>query len=241
MTVETWFWHWLERHWDRHPRGDWPRADDSPAFYAGWLKLFIVHGVTEAAADEASEGLMADPPRFHGDHPRATLDAARAVLKREASHGRGPAVDSREAALAASRECEDCHGQGLTVRYRQRSADPTGRVRAGLVCYCRCPMGRWVEKQHREKVPETRKRIYDLADNLWLEAEEYQRAPERPAVEAVDGPLAKPLRQLPYVLPSPTIVRGEHGGLMCLVFLDPPVVVPERGRGDEGCEDVPEF
>jgi hypothetical protein len=241
MRVESWFMDWLGRHVIRHPRGDWPRADEGRLFYAGWLKLFIVHGVTEAAADEASEGLMADPPRFHGDHPRATLDAARAVLKREASHGRGPAVDSREAALAASRECEDCHGQGLTVRYRQRSADPTGRVRAGLACYCRCPMGRWVEKQHREKVPETRKRIYDLADNLWLEGEEYRRAPERPAVEAAVGPLAKPLRQLPYVLPSPTIVRGEHGGLMCLVFLEPPTAVPERGRGDEGCEDVPDF
>jgi hypothetical protein len=158
-----------------------------------------------------------------------------------AASGKGPPPDGREAALAASRECEDCHGQGLTVRYRQLSADPTGFVRPEVVCYCRCAMGRWVERTHREKSPELRKRIINLDDNLWLEGEEYRRAPERPAVEAADGPLAKPRRPLPYVLPSPTIVRGEHGGLMCLVFLEPPAVVPERGRGDAGCEDVPDF
>jgi hypothetical protein len=241
MRVDLWFFDWLGRHCERHPRSDWPSTEDGRLFYGGWLGVFVRHGITEDVADEVSVRLMDDPPKFVAEHIPALVKAAREVFRERAAQGKGPATDSREAALAASRECEDCSGQGLTVRYRQRSADPTGFVRPEVVCYCRCAMGRWIERSHREKSPELRKRIINLDDNLWLEDEVYRRAPERLAVEAADGPLAPPLRQLPYVLPSPTIVRGEHGGLMCLVFLADPAPVAPAGRGDAGCEDVPDF
>jgi hypothetical protein len=163
--VEEWFGEWLERHARRHPRDDWPPPGDD--LYRGWIGNFVLHGVVEDVAEEASVRLMAAPPRWLGEHVQATLDAARAIFRERAERQAGHDPSSRESALLASRDCPDCGGGGLAVRWRHRSAGPG--VLPAIVLYCTCPHGRWLERTHREHAPDVRRRLHDLADHPWLQ------------------------------------------------------------------------
>lgn len=194
MRTEEWFGFWIDRHMERHPREDWPNPAEARNFWQGWLGNFVLHGVTEDVADEASARLMADPPRFLGEHPKAVLDACRAIFRERSEAGRGGDPNSREAAELASRDCRDCVGQGLTVRYRKLSAgtvDGQGRPHSpAITLYCTCGMGRFLEKVHRDKHPDIRKRIYDLADHPFLWGDEYREPPrddDPPAPVAVQS------------------------------------------------------
>lgn len=178
MRVADWFLGFVDRHFDRHPRPDWPRnrprADGgNPEFYSGWLGNFIRHGITEDAADEASMRLMADPPDYAERHIPALIKLCRTIYHERAESGEGHATDSREAALLASRDCADCVGGGLTVRWRRRSPgdlDARGNTpAASIVLYCVCPLGRWIERAHRKDAPDVRKRLLDLADHGFLQ------------------------------------------------------------------------
>lgn len=179
--VENWFGDWFDRHAQRHPRADWPRVDQKPEFYRGWIGNFVLHGVAEDVADEASVRLMADPPAHLGDHPKATLDLAKAIYRERTAAGKASTPGSREEADRASRECEDCGGHGLTVRWRKYSAgtiDEHGKVRQPQInLYCRCSLGRWLMANHRETAPEILRRIHDLQAHPWLWGPEYREPP----------------------------------------------------------------
>lgn len=179
MRVDQWFVGWLDRHMDRHPRSDWPRRDEKPDFFRAWLGNFILHGITEEIADEASVRLVADPPKFLADHVPALIETARAIWRERAERGEGHAPDSREAAQRTSKDCDDCGGQGLTIRWRKLSLGTVGadgKPRSpSITLYCRCPMGRWLERSHREHAPDIRRRIYDLEEHPWLWGWEYRQ------------------------------------------------------------------
>lgn len=167
MKVSEWFSGFVDRHVKRHPRADWPSPADAPEFFAGWQGNFVLHGVTEDVADEASTQLMADPPRFLGEHVPALLNEARKLFRERAESGQGQATDSREAAILASRDCPDCGGHGLTTRFRHKSAsDGKG---PSIKLYCLCPSGRWLENNHARHAPDVRRRMYDLAEHPWLQ------------------------------------------------------------------------
>lgn len=181
MQVVDWFWEWAGRHKKRFPRGDWPPFED--VFWAELLRLFVARGVAEEVAEEASQILFESPPKFPDAHPGALLARAREIWK--ARPPEFAAANDRDAAHHASRECDDCRGEGVTLRYRRRSRGTPGRdgrpVQPTVTCYCTCPMGRWVEKAHRERSPDVRKRHHDLADFPWLRGHEYRRPGDGPA------------------------------------------------------------
>lgn len=190
MPVRDWFPAWCDRHMERHPRDDWPRPDEKPGFWSGWAANFTLHGVTEDVAEAASIRMQADPPEFPEAHLSRLVYHARAVWRERAESGRSPGGDdSIDAARHASATCPDCGGQGLTLRYRRRSlgtADSTGRtVAPSITLYCLCPLGRHIERNHRETCPEIRRRLYDLADYPWLHGDEYRSPPTRAELDSL--------------------------------------------------------
>jgi hypothetical protein len=185
MKIAEWFPRWFERHAARHPREDWPRLDDPQGreFWRAFMGNFATRGMVEDIADEASVRLMADPPKFLGEHLPALLVEAKAIWRERADHGRGGHdPSSREAAAFASRDCDDCCGGGLTIRWRKLSADERdekGNVRSPvIVLYCKCAIGRWFEQAHRKDCPDVRRGIYDLTDYGWLWGDEYRHPPD---------------------------------------------------------------
>lgn len=180
MSVKQWFARWSDRHMERHPRADWPRLDEKPEFWAGWMGNLILHGVTEDVADQASIRMQADPPEFPEAHLNRLIHHVRAVWRERAESGQPPGVEHTiDSARKASADCQDCRGSGLATRWRRRSlgtVDSTGRVvLPSITLYCLCPMGRKLERVHRDDAPEIRRRMYDLADHPWLHGDEYRR------------------------------------------------------------------
>lgn len=168
--VDDWFFLFMQKHMARHPREDWPDHTTTAGeqFWVGWRSLFVKHGITEAIADEASTILMADPPKFVADHPPAMVKLCQRLF-REAQAAGGGDLTAREGALVASRDCWDCQGQGLTIRYRHKSGEPGRRT---ITLYCLCPYGRFLERSHAASSPDVRRRIYDLADYSWLQGQD---------------------------------------------------------------------
>jgi hypothetical protein len=94
-------------------------------------------------------------------------------------------ADDRDALARLCRECE-CSGTGYAYRYR---TDPGPSLAArSVVLYCSCPMGRWLERTHREGSPFVRRRIPDLCDYRWLDQDRYRAPP--PAAAAQQKPTA---------------------------------------------------
>lgn len=178
--MNDWFLAWLDRHMDRHPRDDWPRVTDEGGrnFYAGWRGNMIMKGVREEEAEAASIALMGKPPERYGDHPAAIIRIVEDLWKDMRSRGEANPVDARDAAALASKDCGDCHGDGLTVRWRVKSAKTCKTPeKPYIICYCLCPYGRWMEHAHARTAPDVRKRIYDLKDHPWLMDEKYRSDP----------------------------------------------------------------
>jgi adenylate kinase family enzyme len=144
--LNEWLGEFIAEHQARFPRPDWPGAEDR-TFWATWHSHFLRAGLLHReVASEASERLALDPPAFLDNHLPKLVEIAQQVYREH--HQRGQILDTntREAAERASRGC-DCGGSGL-VSIR----DEHGQ---GFGAYCpdRCPMQRWVEQQHRERVP----------------------------------------------------------------------------------------
>jgi hypothetical protein len=168
MATSDWAPAFFGRHTERIPRADWP---DSGEFWETFQRALVRNGVTEGVADEASRLMAEHPTPFLDRHIEAFLDQVRAVWKlSEIATDTDPAT--REGAERLSRGCPDCGGMGLTTRYRHAGVGqprPDGRpLDPTITLYCTCSMGRWIERTHREKDPEVRRRIADLAEHRSL-------------------------------------------------------------------------
>src|SRR5262245_43604454 len=169
MMVHDWFDGWVETLIQTFPRKDWP-APGQP-FWEAMSAAFVRAGVTHEVATKAAQQLLESGAFHHRDQfIPAVLAQAKAIF-----HARAPAEtpDSRDAALAAAKDCTDCGGEsGQTYRYW--SVSQGKHITHGILFYCRCAMGRWVERQHRDKAPDMRRKSYDLADYPELWGEEYR-------------------------------------------------------------------
>jgi hypothetical protein len=187
--IETWFWDFLERHLERIPRGDWPPIGSE--FWETHLRAFEKHGVSDAVAEDASKILAESPPPYIDRHLETFLRAVRSVWA--ASEVASTAPAEREAAERFSRTCDDCGGKtGIAVRYRRKSlgqVDSKGRpVIPAVQFYCRCSMGRWLQKHHQQHAPEIHALFLDLQKYPDLWGYEYRRpADAEPAVEPPCG------------------------------------------------------
>ncbi len=172
QTVDSWVWEFVDRHQARHPRTDWP-VDE--VFWNGFRSALVHHGVTETVAEAASVAMMESPSPFPDQFTSAFVAAVKGVWASSQVIEKGLA--DRDAAVASmralfgGRDCDDCHGQGFAVRYRLASLggrDARGRpLGDAVIFYCLCPLGRWVERCHREGKDDAksiRRRLPDLAD-----------------------------------------------------------------------------
>ncbi len=170
--VESWFWSFVTRHMERVPRADWPSVDGE--YWPTFRSELITSGVTEDVAHAASRKLVPRPFGHMDGHIKAFLEQVKAVWTESEV-----APDDRDAAEKSSRDCSDCHGNGLTFRRRRLSAGHPHGDR--VVFYCRCAFGRWLERAHREgheSAREARRRIHDLADHPFLWGDEYRYTPD---------------------------------------------------------------
>lgn len=174
--IDQWFWEFRKRHVQRFPRDDWPGIEDP--FWDSWRAAFVRHGVDEATAEAASESLVDGPPLFPDASRSGCLEAARALLRQQQASAPS-AASSRDEAERLARECDDCGGKtGLATRYRHASLRPG--IPATVQFYCRCALGRWVERNHREGPEEARavrRRIPDLLDHPGLWGPEFREPP----------------------------------------------------------------
>lgn len=176
--VEEWFPTFAVRLIERIPRPDWPVSGSE--YWDTLKESFVRHGVQEAEADQATSLLAEEPPKYVSQFIHEILAKVRALW---ASNQVTPeAPNEREAAARLSADCDDCGGGvGLTVRFRKASrggVDSQGRpLPDRVVFYCRCALGRWVERNHRTRSPEIRQRIHDLQDHPGLWGHEYRHAP----------------------------------------------------------------
>jgi len=151
--VDLWFDAWVASIVSRIPIL-WP--PDDAEFWAVLRKALTISGADQQVADEASHRLAQAPPKFAADVIDPLKKHIRDVFRERDNAGTGDPSRSRESAETASRDCLDCRGNGLTVRYRH--------VGVGSVpCYCLCPLGRWIEGVHRSKHQDVHTRIVDLA------------------------------------------------------------------------------
>lgn len=106
-----------------------------------------------------------DAPMFLGDFLPALKTHIGNIFRERHKAGTANPGDSREAAAEASRDCEDCAGNGITSRYRH-APDANPKT---VSCFCLCALGRWMEKTTREKSPDVYRRIIDLARYPFLQ------------------------------------------------------------------------
>lgn len=191
MRVDAWFYPFVKRHMERMPRNDY--APPGSEFWETIKHAFIKKGVTETVADEASRNLVMTGTVFPDNLCRALLEQVELVW---ACSEVAPDVgDDRKAAEDASRSCEDCQGNGFAIRWRQH---PEEGKPHHMYFYCWCALGRWIERNHREKQPQTRKRFHDLLDYPQLRGEQY-RQPPLPAAKPATIP-ARPAEALAAVM-----------------------------------------
>jgi hypothetical protein len=164
--VEDWLPDWVEEHRARHPGSFLPpfASEEGTELYEAWRAVFVKNGLQDyAVATEASKHLVGEKIAQPRDHLPTLITLAVGIYKQRQAQGLptegGGGADARKAAEDASRGCAPCGGTGLGTVYRPDPC-PAQYRHASAVCYCDdCPYGRWIEKNHREKAPDVRKRM----------------------------------------------------------------------------------
>jgi hypothetical protein len=161
----------MSRYRERIPRDDWPPPKS--LFWDSWRAAFARHGITETVAEEASMRLAESPPELLTQHLEALMHMARQVYASKQFLDPPAAASDREIAERMSKECPECGGGGWAYREDLVLADGR-RLRRGTL-YCLCPYGRFLERNHREKSPDVRRRLLDLRDFPELQTAEWKR------------------------------------------------------------------
>lgn len=176
--VRDWLPGWWRYHRTTMYHEDWPDLTENETEH--WAELLAGLGIHDQAASEPSKRLLFQASRWCLEHaPHSTVRSQMAKVREAVTALRAaataaeprPALD-RDAAAEASRDCPDCGGTGLAVRYVARAKtarggpiesqpvpvyDHTGQVvrriaparTVCLVLTCVCPLGHWIERQHR--------------------------------------------------------------------------------------------
>ena len=180
---------WAVAHHARHPFARLPKPEGPQlVFWRTLKKALEVRGVRDLKLlTAASERLFREPPKRAGDHNETLVNFYLEAARAAGLPGAGAADDTREAAEAASRDCERCGGTGLATVYRRAPEGPLCNhcrqpVDADLVCrrcrpsarpvpasvsaHCGCRMGRWVRRRQLLTCREAHDRTPDLVDVL---------------------------------------------------------------------------
>jgi hypothetical protein len=173
VSVHAWFKNWLRDHRARHPGAKLPDTESEMGqiFFRGWTNAILTSGIHDRETwDAASEALMAEDVRPAQHFARLVALAKDRTTPRPAAPGAPePLPSTREAAEAASRECEHCGGGGwMTVVYSRSEAtrsatNPTSKIPPSVSAFCGCAHGRFLK---RSQAADLVRRIPDLADVL---------------------------------------------------------------------------
>lgn len=145
--IADWFIDFADYLTQAIPRHDWP--DSGTAFWDVMERAFRDSGlVQEAVAREAVFIVAARPPAFVADFPAALCAAGTTARDRVRLAG-GDLPTDRAVAEAASRDCPECGGTGLTARHVW-VARAQRHVSAGCCCH-RCQAGRWLANYWRDR------------------------------------------------------------------------------------------
>lgn len=173
--LESWFPTWLKVHLKLHKHTGLPdpASEEGKVVYRVWARHFRDLEVTEAEAAEASERLYG--LAVHEARHFATL----LEMIRASRSGRDLAVaeDPEVTARRQSRTCTECEGNGLALRYRQKT------IAAPLLLYCLCPLGRHLQRTGRGPGD-----CRDLAEFAWLQGESGERFRRPPAPLRIHRP-----------------------------------------------------
>lgn|GEM_PF-3924936 len=145
MSIEQWFFRWLDHHQFLHPNRGWVTTGhpDAFTFYVGWMECFTRMGATEEICNAASKRMQENPPRFLNEHmPAIKLAIAEVRREQQASSVSSPDQPSREQLKASldSHSCPECDGTGWALR---QAHWPSLRWTPRVCMFCRCPHGRW--------------------------------------------------------------------------------------------------
>lgn len=136
---ETWFQAFAKRHIARFPTrpisSPWP--DRGTIFWKHFREILVDDIVSEADADTASEELARRGLPFFDKHHSEFIKCVTFIRSKSKVASTG-APESRADAESQSRNCPDCKGLGLAVRFRHRSPGPPVNFA------CLCPYGRWL-------------------------------------------------------------------------------------------------
>ena len=185
--IQDWLGGFLAILSESFPPHDWPAAgtDAWDVFFEDWRKAFARNGVSVAEAEEARSLLAENPPRFKADYIPKVVGAVKIARELAGPSATSGAMDDRETALAASKTCIYCFGDGLAIVYASNPGVER-RIPETSAAYCICSYGRRVEATHCEKSPDVHKRIPDLTtvkadrsfwriDPIWMTAAQGSR------------------------------------------------------------------
>lgn len=158
-------WNWVPQffatHIKRSGRTDFPLmgSEDGREFWEAWFNYIRRDNVNEDTARKASLRVC-EQDLFPERHLAAFQKAVKEVRKENRSSGKPTGADTREEAEEKTSVHCECGRTGLVTRYSHK---PEGQTR---ICYCLCPMGRWVMHHHSS---EQRSAYLDLAVNPVLQ------------------------------------------------------------------------
>jgi hypothetical protein len=263
------FQQWVLYHMSQFPQKGWApyeiatpegvmiRNPDWINFARGWYAAVTEIGATVEELNAATVALLRTPPAFLDAHLPAIENAVKLFRQRQKSKDADQAAVetagkkgdeayhpdlSHDVCRSRSRNCPECGGGGLAMRYVQVEGLPYA-TRGTL--FCRCPMGRWMLEHYKLNHRELYVRIADLQSHpdLWnhpgLTFDAWAQTPtpyeEGKAGAMVAGHFLAPTELGGYPVASP----GE--GVQAVVDTDAPEDYPEPPRryNDEDDDEPP--
>lgn len=158
--VTEWIYEFAQEHINRFNnwKTGWPRvkgADGKPtldaiAFFAPWAGMLAERGVNFDVARLASAEMSAKEQQLHpGKHIEKFMEYVETIWGRKAAEDKtGAAPQTREQAMAASRNCPECAGTGYAVRPWWHAAHDR-EYQVSMFCLCR--YGEWLAENFAAK------------------------------------------------------------------------------------------
>jgi hypothetical protein len=191
------FQEWFPAHKAAFPSVPFPEEDDDKiGIYPGLAAVLIKNGLVDVDyLFEVTRRMVIAGEKTYDlqGHVRELIKTAIAFQREHYRPESAHPIDSMEAARDASADCETCHGMGIFLAHRQKSASPDRRDNT-INVYCSCPYGRKIRENHRTNAPAAFRRFYDLDEHPWLADPVYRERPplaETPETQRVLDRVAK--------------------------------------------------
>jgi len=168
MRVAEWFEEFYKTHVRRTGRNDFPQFSLTDPYVESWRHAFVLHGVKQEDAEEASKLVAANPPPTLALQLQSVIEEVKTIQRARLESETQEISASRAHAADASWDCPECDGDGFAIRdYVIPDRYGSRRFRGSL--FCRCAMGRYIESVYRNEHPDDWAKRDDLQahPDLW--------------------------------------------------------------------------